>query len=60
MGRKRSSDTTVDGLMEEIRRSLGIEGFRLEESTGGEIDEKKTLSELKLFPKGVLLLIESK
>jgi hypothetical protein len=46
--------------MEEIRRSLGIEGFRLEESTGGEIDEKKTLSELKLFPKGVLLLIESK
>jgi hypothetical protein len=55
-----SENATVDHVREEIRKALGIEAFRLARPTGGDLDEGVTMSELGLFPKGVLLLIDSK
>jgi hypothetical protein len=51
-------DMTVADVRAAIQNDLGFEKFKLTQATGAEVDERRTVSELNLFPKGVLLLLE--
>jgi hypothetical protein len=53
-----SADTTVASVRVTIQRVLGLEVFRLAAPTGAEVDEARTVGELGLFPRGLVLLLE--
>jgi hypothetical protein len=52
-----TEETTIARVKEQIEKDLGIVGFTLASPLGEAIEEGQTLRALRLFPKGLLLLI---